>query len=448
MWTVKSESGRLRAVLIQDSTEQLWTRRLPFAGIESSTIYLSRDPHAQMEPGHEEWLQLPKMLKEEGVKVFEVKSTLEKILEKATLSEKREIVHKVWDGLSNAPEPEELTVDDLFWGYPSKPYYNEKTDKVILPEHRLVAWTYPRDTSFTTQIGTVICNMRRYSRAYEPRVVRACYEYDPTLSEKVDIVYDANNVKGVFTEPPCVEGGDTHIVDEETITIGVGQRSTVTGVLKTAEKLFEADLEGQIKYICAVNLANYPAVDYMHLDVTINYPDEGKALVMPYIYETELLSDYPSRKLLLKTLEAVRSRSEADGRPMTPLVHPDDFRGLGRTSIYVNRGGKPELQRVEISLLDFLIKEGKVEKDEFIYVGGTPVKKNDIEHLLETMMEQSRGAPNIVAIKPGVVIAYNRNKKTNIELRRHGITVKEWSSSYLDLLGGPHCSTCPLDRDA
>lgn len=448
MWTVKSESGRLRSVMIQDSTEQLWTRRLPFSGIESSTMYVSRDPHAQMNPGHDEWLQLPKMLKEEGVKVFEVKSTIEKILEEATIPERRDIINKVWKGLSRSPEPEELTFDDLFWGYPPKPYYDKKADRVILPEYRMVSWTYPRDTSFTTPIGTVICNMRRYSRRYEPRVVRTCFEYDSTLREKVDIVYDANDVKGLFTEPPCVEGGDTHIVDEETITIGVGQRSTVTGVSETAKKLFEEDHDERIKYICAVSLAEYPAVDYMHLDVTINYPDYGKALVMPYIYDTELLKDYPSKKLLLKTLEAIRSRSEADGRPLAPLVHPDDFRGLGKTSVYVNRGGRPELQRTEKSLLDFLIMEGKIEKDEVIYVGGLPDETNDIDHLLMTMMEQSRGASNIVALKPGVVIAYDRNHNTNMEMRRHGVTVKEWSSSYLDLLGGPHCSTCPLERDA
>ncbi len=447
MWTVKSESGRLHAALIQDSTEQLWTKRLPFAGIESSTMYISRDPHAQMNPGHQEWMQLPKILKNEGVEVYEVKSILIKLLEEATVKERKKIVEEVWDGSSTSPDPEELTLNHLFWGYPPMPYYDEDTEKVILPDHRRVAWTYARDTSFTTQIGTVICNMRRYSRRYEPRIVKLCYLYDPILSKKVDIIYDANDVDGVYSEPPCIEGGDTHIIDEETVTIGVGQRSTVTGIIETARKLFESDKDREIKYVCAVNLADYPAVDYMHLDVTINYPDRGRALVMPYIYDTELIDDYPSKKLLLKTLEAVRLQSEKDGRPMAPLVHPEHFKHLGRTSIYVNKCGKPELKRVEPSLLDFLIKEGKLEKDGFIYVGGKPERGNDVDHLLEAMMEQSRGASNIVALKPGVVIAYDRNRRTNQELRDNGISVKEWSSSYLDLLGGPHCSTSPLNRD-
>lgn len=448
MWTVKSESGKLNAVLIQDSTAQLWSKKMPFAGIESSTHYVSRDPHAQMEPGHEQWLQLPKILKEEGVKVFEVKEMLGKIIEDATVAELGQMIDDVWMGMKLKPDPEGLTIDTLMWGYPSIPFFDPVTEEVVLPDHRRVAWTYTRDTSFTTQIGTVICNMRRYSRRYEPRVVKLCYEHDKILREKTEIVYDANETLGVYSEPPCVEGGDTHIVDPETIAIGIGQRSTVTGVVETAKKLFELDEDEQLKYVLAVNLADYPAVDYMHLDVTINYPDRGKALVMPYVFDTELIKDYPPKKLLLKTLEAITRQSLDHGRDIRPLVRPEHFAALGRTGVYINDGGKPRLLRNELSLLDFLIKEEKLEEDGFIYVGGTTEDPWDVEHLLDVMLEQSRGASNIVTIKPGVVIGYDRNRATNQALRDHGVSVREWESAYLDLLGGPHCSTSPLSRDA
>jgi arginine deiminase len=33
-------------------------------------------------------------------------------------------------------------------------------------------------------------------------------------------------------------------------------------------------------------------------------------------------------------------------------------------------------------------------------------------------------------------------------LREHGIEVKEMPSIYLDMGGGPHCMTCPIDRDS
>jgi len=50
---------------------------------------------------------------------------------------------------------------------------------------------------------------------------------------------------------------------------------------------------------------------------------------------------------------------------------------------------------------------------------------------------QARGASNIVALRPGLVVAYERNHATNDELRENGVRVKEWEDSYLDMLEGP-----------
>ncbi len=285
MWTVRSESGTLRAVLVQESIEQFWEKKFPFTGIESNTNLLARSPHADIDGGREQWRQLSKYLEAEGVNVFEVTSILEKALDSATLGERRRMVEQVWRDMPVAPKAEDLTVEHLLCGYPPKPYYDKGADRVVLPDFQRVGWPYPRDTSFTTQVGTVICNMKRYSRRFEPRVVKLAYEYDPILSEKVEVIYDANETQESLTEPPCIEGGDTHIVDEETIAVGLGQRSTHTGFMEAAKALFDRDPDGVLRYICAVKLPDYPALDYMHLDVVINYPDRGKALVMPYIFE-------------------------------------------------------------------------------------------------------------------------------------------------------------------
>ena len=433
-------------MLIQDSVESFWEKRLPFEGIESNLQYLPRCVHPQMDGGHEQWLQLPNMLGEEGVKVFEVTNIIAKALEKATLKEKRGIIKEIWEGFPSAPKPEELKLEHLIYGYPEAPYYDEKQDRVVLPDFRRAAWPYSRDTSFTTQVGTVISNMRRYSRRHEVRVVKLAYELDTTLSKHIEVIWDANEAAGVSTEPPNVEGGDTQIVDGETVAIGMGQRTTLTGIKRCAEELFRHDREGKIRYVCAVQLPDYPAVDYMHLDVTINYPDAGRALVMPYVWDTEVVKGMPPKKLLLKTLEALRQQSDADYRPMGPMIHPDGFKNGGRTTVYVNKGGKPEPLRTEVSLIDFLVKEGKLDADGLMYVGGTPEKENDVGHLYTAFLEQARGAGNIVATRPKSVIAYERNKKTIGVLRENGIKVLEWEDSYLDLLGGPHCSTSPLSR--
>jgi arginine deiminase len=142
----------------------------------------------------------------------------------------------------------------------------------------------------------------------------------------------------------------------------------------------------------------------------------------------------PPKRLLLRLLEALRAQSDAEYRPMAQLLHPDGFRNAGRTTVYVNRGGKPEPLRTEVSLIDFLVREGKLDPDGVMYVGGRPEKENDVGHLY-------------AALKPKTVIAFKRNRRTLRELRDHGVTVREWDDAYLDLLGGPHCSTSPLSRD-
>jgi arginine deiminase len=66
----------------------------------------------------------------------------------------------------------------------------------------------------------------------------------------------------------------------------------------------------------------------------------------------------------------------------------------------------------------------------------------------EAEREQWEDGNNVLALEPGVVIAYDRNEETNARLRSSGIEVITIPGSELGRgRGGSHCMSCPLLRD-
>lgn len=401
-------------------------------------------------------------MRAEGVKVYEWSNILKDIVEKASFKEKKEIINRIWGDLKIKPSPEKLIGEHLSDGYPLHPFYDEKVDEVIWGPVLSGAGAAPRDDSFNTQIGMVISNMRQFNRQLAPRFSRLMYEYYPDFQKNIEIIWDAHEYFhqrmkyleyfGVRGAGASIEGGDNQPIDEETILCGVGLRSNIWGFLTYLEKMFEADREEKIRNICAVKLIDHEASRVTHLDTVINWPDRKKAIVLPYVLESELARPkLPKKRLWVKLIEARREYLERNYQPINQsfILNTKDLIHAGETDVYGrDKNGKPVLLRREKNLLDFLIKEDKLDKDGLIPVGGWPEKKNDILNVIITMQQQGRTGVNGLTIKPGLFMVWESNTQAIKALEDASVRLVKLEDANTIGGAGPHCYTCPLDRES
>jgi arginine deiminase len=188
-----------------------------------------------------------------------------------------------------------------------------------------------------------------------------------------------------------VEGGDVLLLAPGVIAIGVGERTTPAGAEALARSLFDDDLA---RTVLAVPLAKVRA--QMHLDTVCTMVDVD-AVVM-YANIVDSLSAFT----IARTPDGVQISDEA------PFVEAAAA-AMG------------------------------IDKLRVIDTGLDPVVAE---------REQWDEGNNTLALAPGVVVAYERNTRTNARLEEAGIEVLTIAVSELGTgRGGPRCMACPAARD-
>jgi arginine deiminase len=190
-----------------------------------------------------------------------------------------------------------------------------------------------------------------------------------------------------------MEGGDVEIIGNGAVAIGLSERTQARMIEQVARALFE---KGAADRVIAAVMTKDRA--HMHLDTVFTLLDRDKATAYP------------------KVVDGIRAISLRPGsKPGTLDVREDrDF-----VSAVADALGIPKLHIVE--------------------TGGDQYQQE---------REQWDDGNNVVALEPGVVVAYERNTFTISKMREAGVEVVEIAGFELGKgRGGGHCMTCPVERD-
>ncbi len=262
----------------------------------------------------------------------------------------------------------------------------------VLPPNDMVLQPLPnavfmRDSSAWIGEGVVLSPMSRLIRRRETHLLRLVYSQHPRFAG-APIWFGDEHVE---PSPATFEGGDVLVVGDRGLAIGMSERTTPAGVEGLATRLFRDEV---VDRILAVELPHVRAA--MHLDTIVTQVD------------VDAFITYPAMTSTLRCFE------------VTPAP------GGG---VHVVAGG---------GLLDGLAWAARLDHVRGIEpaLGSTRAER-----------EQWNDANNTLAVRPGEVIAYERNVATNEILADAGITVRTIPSYELPRgRGGPRCMSCPVRR--
>ena len=196
--------------------------------------------------------------------------------------------------------------------------------------------------------------------------------------------------------PYSLEGGDVMNLSESVLAVGISQRTMPEAIEQLARNVFRRP-ESKIRTILAMSIPSKRA--FMHLDTVMTQVDVDKFVVHPAILPT------------LRIFEVTQGK-----------------------------GGELTARQLDMDLAHALAHYLHLDQVTLILCGG--------QDQIAAQREQWNDGSNTLCIRPGVVIAYDRNYITNEILESYGITVLKIPSGELSRgRVGPRCMSMPLIRD-
>ena len=249
---------------------------------------------------------------------------------------------------------------------------------------------FTRDPFASVGTGVFLHKMRFPTRCRETIYADYIFRFHPDFEGLVKRYYERDGHANI-------EGGDVLNLTEDTLAIGISQRTSPDAIEEASRNLF-ADPEAKIRTVLAFDIPSCRA--FMHLDTVFTQIDYDKYTIHPAILGP--LTVYE----------------------ITPGVSdPTDL----------------HIRRIDSKLEDILAKYTRTDHVQLINCGG--------DDLIASAREQWNDGSNTLCIAPGKIVVYERNDVTNAILRDEGIQVLEMPSAELSRgRGGPRCMSMPIIR--